>query len=132
MKQILPIVLISICLACNSCADRVTENMKELSQIADQINEECPKMLDSETRFDGIDVKEPNTLVYRYTLVNLVTQNIDTSEFYRAMWPGLISNIKVSPEMKKLRENNTSIEYFYGDKSGKPVYTFKIEPEDYK
>lgn len=114
-----------------SCGNSVEKNMQNLSEIAKEINEKCPQMLDSETRLDGIEVKEPNTLVYRYTLINMRAKNIDTTQFYRAMWPGLISNIKVSLEMKKLRENQTHIEYFYQDKTNKEVYTFKIKPEDY-
>ena len=113
------------------CTDPVAKNMENLSEVAKAINEKCPQMLDSETRLDGIEVKDPNTLVYRYTLVNLLANNLDTAQFYRAMWPGLISNIKVSPEMKKLRENNTTIEYYYQDKTNKPVYTFRIGPADY-
>lgn len=113
------------------CADPVAKNMENLSEVAKAINEKCPQMLDSETRLDGIEVKDPNTLVYRYTLVNLLAANLDTAQFYRAMWPGLISNVKVSPEMKKLRENNTTIEYYYQDKTNKPVYIFRMGPSDY-
>ena len=114
------------------CGNSVEKNMQNLSEVAKEINEKCPQMLDSETRLDGIEVKETNTLVYRYTLVNMLAKNIDTSQFYRAMWPGLISNIKISVEMKKLRENDTNIEYYYQDKTNKEVYTFKIRPEDYR
>jgi len=113
-----------------SCSDEAA-NMKELSRVAAEINEKCPQILDSETRIDGIEVKDPNTLVYKYTLVH-VTEKVDTVQFYRALWPGIISNIKVSAEMKKLREHNTIIEYFYQDKNNKPIYTFKITPADYK
>lgn len=115
----------------SGCSDPVAKNMENLSEVAKAINEKCPQMLDSETRLDGIEVKDPNTLVYRYTLVNLLAANLDTVQFYRAMWPGLISNIKISPEMKKLRENNTIIEYYYQDKTNKPVYTFRMGPSDY-
>lgn len=113
------------------CADSAEKNMEDLSKVAREINDKCPKMLDSETRLDGIEVKEPNTLVYKYTLINLSAQNIDTVQFYRALWPGIISNIKVSPEMKKLKQNNTNIEYYYQDKTNKAIYTFRIGPLDY-
>lgn len=114
------------------CTDPQIEHRRDLVEVAEQINEKCPQMIDSETRLDGIEVKEPNTLIYHYTLVNLLAQNLDTLFFYKAMWPGLISNIKVSPEMKKLRDNDTYIDYSYQDKINKPVYTFHIAPEDYK
>ncbi len=113
------------------CDDEAS-HMKELSRIATEINEKCPQMIDSETRLDGIEVKAPNTLVYRYSLIHLVSQSIDTVQFYRALWPGIISNIKVSAEMKKLRDHHTTIEYFYQDKNNIPIYTFRVGPADYK
>jgi hypothetical protein len=122
---------LAFCIFFVSCTNSEEENLKELQKIATQINEKCPQVLDSETRIEGIAVKEPNTLVYRYTLLNLKAENMDTAQFYRIMWPGIMSNIKVSPEMKKLRKNNVNIEYFYQDKDKKAVYTFKIGPKDY-
>jgi hypothetical protein len=64
--------------------------------------------------------------------MHVLSQNVDTVEFYRALWPGIISNIKVSLEMKKLREADTEIDYFYQDKNGKPIYTFHITPDRYR
>lgn len=124
------LLVLLACLLFAGCSDE-SKNMEELSGIAKEINEKCPQMLDSETRLDGIEVKEPNTLVYRYTLINVIN-HVDTVQFYRALWPGIISTIKVSVEMKKLREHNTNIEYFYQDKNNKPIYTFRISPADYK
>jgi hypothetical protein len=119
-------------LACfTQCADSAEKNIEDLSKVAREVNDKCPKMLDSETRLDGIEVKEPNTLIYKYTLINLLAQNVDTVQFYRALWPGIISNIKVSPEMKRLKQNNTNIEYYYQDKTNKAIYTFRIGPLDY-
>ncbi|WP_317898751.1 hypothetical protein [Aurantibacillus circumpalustris] len=115
-----------------ACLNKEESNRRDLAKTATEINEKCPKMLDSETRLDGIEVKEPNTLVYRYTLMNVLSQNVDTVRFYRMLWPGIISNVKLSAEMKKLREANTVIEYFYQDKNSIPIYTFHINPEAYK
>ena len=116
----------------NGCLSSEESNRKALLETAAEINAKCPKMLDSETRLDGIEVKEPNTLVYRYTLMHVVSQNVDTVEFYKLLWPGIISNIKLSVEMKKLREAKTTIAYFYQDKNNVPIYTFRIEPEAYQ
>lgn len=103
----------------------------DLRHIAEDVNKKCPRMVDSETRLDGLQIKEPNTLVYRYTLVNAVLTPADTHQFYLSMWPGLLSFIKVSKELEKLREHGTEIHYEYKDKSDKVFYTIKIKPEDY-
>lgn len=114
-----------------ACSDRSEKYMENLSGIAESINSKCPRMLDSDTRLDGIEIKEPNTLVYRYTLIRLDASLVDTGAFYRALWPGIISHIKISPEMKILRNEHTVIEYTYNDKSGKHIYTFRATPELY-
>lgn len=113
-----------------SCSQEKPFN-ERLYNTVTTINEKCPKMLDSETRIDGVEYKEPNTLLYKYTLVNVLKQNVDTHQFYLALWPGLLSTIKVSAEMKELRENNTLVQYAYNDKLNNPIYTFTIKPENY-
>jgi hypothetical protein len=125
--HILVFSLIVLFTACSSS----TQPNATLEEIALEFNKNCPQMIDSETRIDGIHIKEPNTVIYRYTLINLPVQNVDTIEFKKALTPGIISIIKLSPEMKQLRENNTNFEYHYFDKTNKHIYTFKIFPNDY-
>jgi len=114
-----------------TACDINSDNEVNLTEIATEFNKKCPQMIDSETRIDGIDIKEPNTIVYKYTLINLPAKNVDTIEFKKALFPGIISIIKLSPEMKPLRKNATNFEYQYSDKSNKTIYTFKIFPKDY-
>jgi hypothetical protein len=108
------------------------KNSSELQQIVTSINKKCPQMLDSETRFDGMEFKEPNTLVYKYSLINLNAQSVDTATFRKTMWPGLLSTVKASSEMQKLRDNETTLEYLYSDKANKLVYRFIISPGYYR
>ena len=131
MKRYFKILTLLLCTLLMACEDP-TANTEELKQIVADFNQKCPQTLDSETRIDGLEFKEPNTLTYKYTLLNLNVLTLDTHQFYIAMWPGLLSTIKVSAEMKKLRDNDATIEYDYRDKAGKPVYLFKIAPKDYK
>lgn len=114
-----------------TACDINSDNEVNLAKIANEFNKKCPQMIDSETRIDRIDITEPNTIIYKYTLINLPAKNVDTIEFKKALFPGIISIIKLSPEMKPLRENATNFEYQYSDKSNIPIYTFKIFPKDY-
>ncbi len=129
MKKYLSALLFFVLI---SCTNKEAEHRKDLGRIADEVNEKCPHMLDSETRLDVIEVKDPNTLVYHYALIKLEKKNVDTAQFYRMLWPGIISTIKTSAEMKKLRENNTLIEYLYVDKVKDTIYTFRIGPGEYR
>lgn len=108
-----------------------SSNNDDLKQIVDGLNKKCPKMIDSETKFEGIEFIEPNKIIYKFTLINLAVQNVDTTQFKLALWPGILSTVKVSSEMKKLRDNQTNIDYLYLDKYKRQIYTFKIVPENY-
>jgi hypothetical protein len=130
MKMNVTLLSVFVCLLFCSCANERSDGAT-IEEIAREFNKKCPQMIDSETKIDGIDIKEPNTIVYNYTLINLLKQKVDTAEFNKALRPGLISVIKLSPEMKKLRDNNTNFEYAYYDKSHAFIYRFKILPVDY-
>jgi hypothetical protein len=123
--SVLPGILWMVLISCSSPDVR-----DDLDDVVATLNEKCPKMIDSETRIEQIDLKG-DTLVYNYSLVNFAAEKIDTSQFYQALWPGIISNIKVSPEMKKLREAKIWFHYVYLDKQAKHIYTFRISPADY-
>jgi len=131
LKQLVVITSIFAVLLFAQCKSG-EQNAKELSTIVDELNKKCPQVIDSETRLDGLEFKQPNTLVYKYTLLNLNVQQLDTHQFYLAMWPGLLSTIKVSKEMQELRNNKAIIQYSYRDKAQQPVYVFTIRPEDYQ
>lgn len=124
------VLLLTFILLLAACSDEQLF-VNDLKKISEDVNKKCPQMLDSETRLDGISVEEPNTLIYNYTLVNAEVSDADTHQFYLAMWPGLLSYIKVSKEMEKLRENQTIIHYVYKNKNDKLFYRFKIYPKDY-
>jgi hypothetical protein len=105
---------------------------RPLQEIAAEYNKKCPQMIDSETRLDGIEIRDNSVIVYKYTLVNLLAENVDTLEFRRALWPGILSIIKTNPAMQQLRERQTRFEYYYQDKQNHFIYSFKISPTDYK
>jgi hypothetical protein len=87
-------------------------------------------MIDSETRMDGIDVKN-NNIVYKFTLINLLLENVDTSAFNRNLRLGIINSIKENKDLDELKRINSVFEYYYKDRENKFIYSFKINPEDY-
>jgi hypothetical protein len=117
---------------CLTCCAGLGDEHDRLAKTVAKLNEKCPVMIDSETRLDGIDLPDEYSIRYNYSLVHFVSQKVDTAAFYRAMWPGIVSNIKVSPEMKRLREMDLLIQYTYRDSIGKMIYDFKVHPEHYR
>jgi hypothetical protein len=49
--------------------------------IADEINKNCPFIIDSETRLDNTSALPNNVFAYFYTLVNMQKDEIDTLNF---------------------------------------------------
>lgn len=100
-------------------------------KVVMQFNEKCPMMIDAETRMDGIEIKNGNTIVYKYTLINLFASKVDTSQFNRALRPGIINTIKTNAELDELKRIKSSFEYYYKDREDKFIYSFVITPKDY-
>lgn len=88
-------------------------------------------MIDQETRMDGIEIKNGNTIVYKYTLINLFAAKVDTAKFNLALRPGIINTIKTNAELAELKRINSSFEYYYKDREDKFIYSFLITPKDY-
>lgn len=115
-----------------SCQAPTAEEQYSLKDIATEFNRKCPKMVDAETRIDGIEIIGDKTVVYKYTLIHAATGALDTAEFRKALRPGIISMIRVSKEMEGLREKGVIFHYRYSDKSSKPLCTIHVYPADYK
>ena len=131
-QAVLGLLLCFACIALSSCQSEEQDFASELNSIASELNKKCPQMLDSETRIDGLSFEEPNTLVYHYTLVHVDKDKVDTVEFRKNLWPGILSNIKISKDMQKLRDHRTTVCYVYGDGKNRFIYRFSVRPEDYE
>lgn len=128
LRAVIVILAISLLTGCES---RVVED-PSLTEFVSEFNKKCPRKVDEETQLDGIEIAKPNTIIYKFTLVNLVAENADTAAFRKAVWPGLLSMIKLSPEMKALRDEGTIFHYRYTDKNHHPISFIKIYPSDYQ
>lgn len=126
---ILSIVLFSILITqCES--DKKAIN-KKLAEMASNLNESAPVMLDDFTRFDNAAVTSDNVFQYNYTVLN--TQNPDS--LIKEVENLLIKNIKLefntNPQLLFFKENNVSIEYVYNDESKQLIRRIQIDSSNY-
>lgn len=105
---------------------------EQLQQSLKTVNDKCPQMIDAETRLDAVLFRAPGTIIYKYTLVNLQRERVDTAEFRRALWPGILGSVRAGEAMKPFRENLMTMEYHYSDRLNKIIYNFKVSPKEYK
>lgn len=124
-------VLVLSMMGCLVSCQYIQSGEKAIEEEIAVINSECPKMLDSETRLEKVELLPPLRIAYYFSLVNVYRQNVDTQLFRRNLWPGLLSAVRTSPELENLRDNRMRFEYVYLDKAKQLIYTFSIRPEHY-
>jgi len=105
---------------------------KALMKVASEINESCPIMLDSETRLDNSIALPPKILQYNYTLINMEKEEIDIISLINYLEPNITNNIRTSPDMKFLRDNKVTFNYYYKDKNWNYLFTITVKPEQYE
>lgn len=130
MKKYLALACMILSFVFAGCEPPETIDNKAL-KVVSNFNSKCPMMIDKETRMDGIEVKNGNTIVYKYTLINLFASKVDTALFNKALRPGIIETIKTNAELAELKRIKSSFEYYYKDRENKFIYSFVITPEDY-
>ena len=131
MKKFQVIINLLLCLLLSYCTTSESIDNKAL-KVVTQFNDKCPMMIDAETRMDGIEIENKNTIVYKYTLINLHVENVDTSKFNLELRPGIINTIKTNTDLAELKRIKSSFEYQYKDRENKFIYSFVITPTDYE
>lgn len=97
-----------------------------------EINKTCPLMVDAETRLDNTLVIPPKTFQYNYTVLSAEAGLVDTIEVKKRIEPTILSFVKTNPQLKVMRDNNTTLNYYYKDKNGIYLFIITVKPEQYK
>jgi hypothetical protein len=111
---------------------QVPAKNKMIAEIASEINNACPMMVDGETRLDNAMPMPGNTFQYNYTLVNAERASFDTMTVKALAEPTIIEYVKTEPLMQYVREQNTTINYCYRDKNGAYLFTVSVTPHQYE
>jgi uncharacterized RDD family membrane protein YckC len=101
-------------------------NPQQMLHIAAlEINATAPKMVDTDSRFDGAQVEPGPTFRYNYTFTNLSLGTLDANKFMAGMngslHQKLSNNLCTSPEMQFFRDAGVSLKYSYADKDGRLI-----------
>jgi hypothetical protein len=105
---------------------------KMLVETANQINQNTPMIVDSETRLDSTLALPGKRFTYYFTLYNYTIDEIDAEDFEKSMRPNMLNNLKTSPDMNVFRNNNVDLQYIYRDKNGMEIVNIEINHKDYK
>ncbi|PCJ97187.1 MAG: hypothetical protein COA50_05990 [Flavobacteriaceae bacterium] len=105
---------------------------KVLTRVASEINENCPLIIDGDTRLDNTIGLPNNTFQYNYTLINLDQRDINVAELRKTIEPNIVNNVKTNPDMKEFRDNKVTMTYNYKDKNGVFIIKIIVTPEMYE
>lgn len=103
-----------------------------LIKTAEEINKSCPILIDEMTRLDNVSALPGKKIQYNYTILGIDREQADTVTFKANMEPLLLNNIRTNPDMKFLRENNTTFSYYCKDETGAYWFRILITPKHYK
>ena len=105
---------------------------KAMMQVASELNKTCPIMVDEYTQLDNAVALPNNTFQYNYTLVDLLKEEVNIDTVKKYIEPAILNNVRSNPDMKYFRDNNTTLVYYYKDKSGVFVHKYSVTPEMYR
>ena len=103
---------------------------KQLTETAKEMNKSCPMRVDEYTTLKSVVALPDKTIQYNYILdIPKAEVKLDTVKKY--VFPGVLQNVKNSPEMKPFRDNKVTVNYHYTDKNGEFVTEYIVKPEMY-
>lgn len=102
---------------------------EKLVQLANEMNKNLPKMLDSETTLDTVYTYSGN-LQYRYSLVNYSASDIDDNVLHKNMRPSLVEAACSNSTTASFMKEGVSVSYTYFDKSGEYITSINVKHSD--
>ena len=104
----------------------------ELKNAATELNKETPLNIDQYTRLDSASTKGKTNLIYYYTLFEMERSEVNLDTVNKYIRPGIIENVKNSPDLKTFRDNNITMDYRYYDKNGEFTTEISVTPDLYQ
>ncbi len=104
---------------------------KKLSEMATELNESAPVMLDQFTRFEEASVSSDNVFRYHYTVLH--THNPDSllENRLQSLRENILTLLSTNADLRIFRENDVTMEYIYSDEDHRNIRTIRINAEDY-
>ena len=105
---------------------------KVLVDLSNELNKNCPLMIDAETRLDNTVALPNNIFQYNYSLIIIDKESINIDEAKTYLEQQIVNTAKTNPDLKVFRDNKTTLRYTYKDKSGVFILTIEVSPDKYE
>ena len=117
----------------SSAADSISTE-EALINAATETNQQCPMMINGETKLDNVMSLPNNTFQHSYTLVNVSLIEVSDSleSMKETLKSVLITDLKNNPDLNVFKENKTTMVYYYSDRDGNSILEITITPDLYQ
>lgn len=102
---------------------------QKLLDLAEQINKNTPKMLDSNTKLDNVTVVK-NAFIYNYTLVNSASTMISFNTLQSKLKSAFSKQLCAISGWRDLLSKGARVEYSYKGNDHKPIGTITVSGAD--
>ena len=104
---------------------------KVLLETANEVNKNCPLMVDKDTRLDNAMSVPKKKFHYNYTLINMEKHEVNMDDVNKNFIPTIVNRVKTSPNYKTFRKYQVTIVFNYSDKKGVFIFRIPVTPEMY-
>ena len=131
-NHIIVVMFIGVLVLLIGCTSKDKKLNNQLNEMASNLNESAPAVLDPHTRFDSVGVTPDNIFQYFYTLVDIANPD----ELLSSQKDEIVSNMKkafaTDKSLRVFVVNDVTIQYIYRDTVQNVIDIITIEPNTYK
>ncbi len=105
--------------------EKESELHEMLLKKSKELNSQLPMMIDEETRAD-ITIVQGATMYYKYTMINVDADKINSAKFENEIKSNLIKNICSTEDTVTTLKAGVQYSFIYHDKNGNPIAIITI------
>jgi hypothetical protein len=126
------IIILTLAFAIKKIYFTPTSFDKNLENLSDELNKNCPMMIDQNTRLEGTRANKGKEFQFNYTLVNMEKENIKEDELKNFLYNQILDNMKNNPDLQYFKDNETTLSHSYKDKNNTPLFDLTFTSKDYQ
>jgi hypothetical protein len=122
----------------NDGKSTVNNTSSQLASICNNLNKNCPMILDKDTRLENVLADGDKTLIFQHSFFNQPYKNFVIDEKFKKLVQdehtrilNAMLSIPFDDNLKFYKENRLTLIYRYSSKDGVFLYDVKITPEEY-
>ena len=101
-----------------------------LVRMSEKMNRTMPIAVDGDTRLDKISAEPGQQIAYHYTMLNVRSKDVNTTNFYKTFRPTLQKRVCGSDDLKVFFRNRITVAYAYRGKDGEDIGKLAFSPKD--